>query len=127
MRNWAADVDRSLERGVCFNVRMTHDPNPTGTTDRAESGQGRVLVTGVTGYIGARLVVPLVATGASVRVLTRSPHRLQGRAWLGQVDVAQGSATDRAVLARALHGVSTAYYLLHSMDGQPDFERREFR
>ncbi len=46
-------------------------------SDRRGAGR-RALVTGVTGYIGARLVPALLAEGWTVRVLTRDARKLQG-------------------------------------------------
>lgn len=51
----------------------------------------RILVTGATGYVGGRLVPRLLERGHTVRVLVRDPSRLQGRPWLSQVEVVQGS------------------------------------
>jgi uncharacterized protein YbjT (DUF2867 family) len=68
-----------------------------------------VLVTGVTGYIGGRLVPELLASGYRVRVLVRDQNRLQGRAWLNQVEVAQADVLDPTSLLTAMTGVSAAY------------------
>ncbi len=84
-----------------------------------------VLVTGATGYIGGRLVPRLLADGHSVRVLVRDHDRLQGRAWRRRVEVAQGDVLDPTTLPRALAGVHTAYYLIHSMLGGEDFHVRD--
>ncbi len=78
---------------------------------------GKILVTGATGYVGGRLASHLVRLGFAVRVLSRDRRRLQGRAWLDQVESAEGDALDRDSLVRALQGVSTAYYLIHGMQG----------
>ena len=83
------------------------------------------LVTGATGYIGSRLVPELLDAGWRVRVLSRNPDKLSKRHWFDRVEVARADATDREGLRAALDGVDVAYYLLHSMDGQPDFERRD--
>jgi uncharacterized protein YbjT (DUF2867 family) len=84
-----------------------------------------ILVTGVTGYIGGRLVPRLLDAGYRVRVLVRDPARLQGRPWLPQVDVYQGDVLTPETLAPALQNVSAAYYLIHSMRGNPDFHQRD--
>jgi uncharacterized protein YbjT (DUF2867 family) len=86
-----------------------------------------VLVTGVTGYIGGRLVPELLASGYRVRVLVRDQNRLQGRAWLNQVEVVQGDVLDPASLVTAMSGVSAAYYLIHSMNGSGDFDQRDLQ
>lgn len=84
-----------------------------------------VLVTGATGYIGARLVPRLVAEGYAVRVLTRSAERVRDRLWRDDVEVVEGDADSDAALREALSGVDIAYYLLHSMDGKADFAGRD--
>ena len=86
-----------------------------------------VLVTGVTGYIGGRLVPRLLESGYRVRVLVRDQNRLQGRAWLDQVEVVQGDVLNPATLAQAMPGVSAAYYLIHSMSGSADFDQRDLQ
>lgn len=91
----------------------------------ATPSEGRVLVTGVTGYIGGLLVPALLERGRAVRVLGRSEEKLRRQPWYERVETAIGSADDAAVLARALDGVEVAYYLLHSMDGKGDFVARD--
>ncbi|MBE0699114.1 MAG: NAD(P)H-binding protein, partial [Anaerolineaceae bacterium] len=86
-----------------------------------------VFVTGVTGYIGGRLVPQLLEAGYRVRVLVRDRNRLQGRTWLNQVDVVEGDVLDPASLAQVMVGVSTAYYLIHSMSGSTDFVQRDLQ
>ncbi len=76
-----------------------------------------ILVTGATGYVGGRLIPRLLEAGYRLRVLARDPSRLQGRPWLGQVEVAQGDALQPESLAPALAGVSAAYYLIHGRQG----------
>jgi len=80
------------------------------------------LVTGVTGYIGGRLVPELLAAGWRVRALARHTSRLRDRTWFPQVEVVEGDAADPAVLRKALDGVDVAYYLLHSLGSGRRFE-----
>ena len=80
-----------------------------------------VLVTGATGYIGGRLVPRLVEEGHRVRVLVRSESRARSRAWSEQVDVVVGDALSPQALSKALTGVDTAYYLIHSMSKRANF------
>jgi uncharacterized protein YbjT (DUF2867 family) len=86
---------------------------------------GMELVTGATGYVGGRLIERLRADDRPVRALARDPSRF---APLDGVDVAHGDLLERESLARALDGVSTAYYLVHSMqrgaNGFADLDRR---
>ncbi len=93
--------------------------------EHTDPGTRLILVTGVTGYIGGRLVPSLLAAGYRVRVLVRDPARLQGRAWLNQVEVCKGNVLDPQTLDGALTGVYAAYYLIHSMRGNPDFHQRD--
>src|SRR3989440_6557125 len=71
------------------------------------------LVTGAAGYVGGRLTRRLVREGRPVRALARDPSRLAGVE--GIQAVAGGLVRDTGLEA-ALHGVETAYYLVHSME-----------
>ena len=84
-----------------------------------------VLVTGATGYIGWRLVPRLLEAGRQVRCLVRDPARLQGRAWLAQVEVATADCLRAETLPAAMQGIEVAFYLVHSMAGGHDFEQRD--
>lgn len=86
-----------------------------------------ILVTGATGYVGARLVPRLLDAGYRVRVLVRDPERLSGRPWARQVDIVTGDVLQPETLTDALDGVTTAYYLIHSMGGGGEFEDRDVR
>jgi uncharacterized protein YbjT (DUF2867 family) len=84
-----------------------------------------VLVTGATGYVGGRLVPRLLEAGYRTRCLVRDPGRLQGRSWADRVEIVQGDVLSSDRLTEALRGVTTAYYLVHSMSGAPDFYQRD--
>lgn len=86
-----------------------------------------VLVTGATGYIGGRLVPALLEAGYRVRVLVRDRSRLQGRPWSNLVEVVEGDVLRPEILPAALSGVSVAYYLVHSMTANPDFDKRDLQ
>ena len=86
----------------------------------------RVLVTGVTGYVGGRLVPRLLESGYLVRVLVRGDAgRLAGREWMDQVEVAVGDVLEPASLIAALKDVDAAYYLIHSMTDSSEFSSRD--
>jgi len=87
--------------------------------------KGLALVTGATGYVGARLVPQLLDQGWSVRVLSRSADKVAPRTWASRVEVVEGDAGSRRVLEQACDGVDVAYYLLHSMDGRSGFAERD--
>ncbi|MEO8612740.1 MAG: SDR family oxidoreductase [Chloroflexota bacterium] len=91
----------------------------------SHSGTQNVLITGVTGYIGGRLVPLLLEAGYRVRVMVRDPIRLQGRSWLAQVEVVQGDVLKTDTLDAALKGIDVAYYLIHSMRGGQNFHERD--
>ena len=90
---------RSLRGRACLLMRM----------DRL------ILVTGATGYIASRLIPRLLEAGYRVRCLARDPSRLSGRRWFHQVEIVQGDVMIPSMLARAVEGVHTAYYLIHNM------------
>jgi uncharacterized protein YbjT (DUF2867 family) len=73
----------------------------------------KVLVTGVTGAIGADLAPRLIAAGHRVRGFARDPARV---AVAGLDGVVRGDAVTGAGLDEALRGVDVAYFLIHSME-----------
>ena len=89
------------------------------------TGSRTFLVTGVTGYLGSRLVPRLLDDGHRVRVLTRDRSKVASREWRDRVEVVEGDANAAETLGEALDGVDIAYYLLHSMDGRPGFVERD--
>jgi uncharacterized protein YbjT (DUF2867 family) len=78
-------------------------------------------VTGASGYVGGRLVRALLSDGKKVRVLVRDAKKIKGQSWAGDVEVIEGNASNPQDLDRALAGVHTAYYLLHSINVATDF------
>lgn len=85
----------------------------------------RALVTGVTGYVGGRLVPRLLERGHVVRVLVRDPRRVASRWWADRVEVSQGDLLDPGSLGGVFEGVDAAFYLVHSMGSGRDFARRD--
>jgi uncharacterized protein YbjT (DUF2867 family) len=94
-------------------------------TSPSQLNQQPVLVTGVTGYIGGRLVPRLLETGARLRCLARDASRLQGRGWRGDIELVVGDVLRPESLAEAMHGVVSAYYLIHSLGAGSDFAERD--
>ncbi len=79
------------------------------------------LVTGASGYVGGRLVRDLHGDGKRVRVLVRDAKKIKGQSWANDVEIIEGNASNSQDLDRALAGVHTAYYLLHSINVATDF------
>ncbi len=75
------------------------------------------LVTGATGYMGARLLRRLVDEGRPARALARDPSRLEA---VPGVERARGDLLTGEGIEDALLGCSTAYYLVHSMEPAPN-------
>lgn len=90
--------------------------------------QSYVLVTGVTGYVGGRLVPRLLEAGYRVRVLVRGePQRLSSRSWYEQVDIVVGDVLQPEGLVAAMADVAVAYYLIHSMRDNTEFSQRDIQ
>jgi uncharacterized protein YbjT (DUF2867 family) len=85
-----------------------------------------VLLTGATGYVGGRLLKVLEERGVTVRCLARRPESLRART-APTTEVVGGDVLDTATLRQAMHGVGTAYYLVHSMGSRGDFEVEDRR
>lgn len=94
------------------------------TPTRTDAGRARVAVLGASGYVGGRLLRPLLDAGYAVRAIARRPLFLEGRVPAG-VDVAQADAFDRASLVKALAGCDFAFYLVHSMGSSGSFEEED--
>ena len=90
----------------------------TDSLDHAQAPiTARVLVTGATGYVGARLVTRLLDAGYTVRCAVRTPRKLADRRWHDdpRVEIVRCDFEDPQSLAAAMRGCGPAYYLVHSM------------
>eukprot|EP00275_Glaucocystis_incrassata_P001934 EC124344.1.p1 GENE.EC124344.1~~EC124344.1.p1 ORF type:complete len:107 (+),score=19.12 EC124344.1:301-621(+) len=67
-----------------------------------------VLVTGATGNVGSYVVEALLAEGATVKALARSPSKLADIAAKG-VEVVAGDLSDPASLLTAFKGVTAVF------------------
>jgi uncharacterized protein YbjT (DUF2867 family) len=88
-------------------------------------GTMRVLVTGVSGFVGAQLVPRLRRDGHELRGFARDPRRVAV-----DVPLIVGDAITGAGLDAALEGIDVAYFLIHSMEpatesAPVDFAARE--
>ena len=84
----------------------------------------RILVTGISGFVGGRLAPRLLTDGHEIRGLSR-----RSLAGPSGVEITQGDVVSGEGLAAALDGIEVAYYLVHSMEPSRDgaFQAREHR
>ncbi len=78
----------------------------------------QILLTGASGYVGSHLLSELQSRGRRVRALVRNPDTAD---LPPDVELRKGDAVKGDGLHEALEGVTTAYYLIHSMSGNGDF------
>lgn len=83
-----------------------------------------ILITGATGYVGGRLLRILEERGCRIRCLARKPEYLS-RTTNETTEVFQGDVLNQESLVAALKGVETAFYLIHSMGTDKDFESED--
>ncbi len=117
-------TNASIRLHPALNPKDSADPWELELPTRRDPKRGRILVTGASGYIGGRLVPQLLARGYKVRAMVRgdSPEyrSLWPRAEIVAADVLDNKA---GPLEKALEGIDTAYYLMHSLNLGP----KEFR
>jgi uncharacterized protein YbjT (DUF2867 family) len=88
---------------------------------------GKVLLTGATGFVGGRLLHALTAHGMNVRCLVRSPEKLRSNLFAAEeIEIAKGDLLQGETLDPTLEGIEVAYYLVHSMGGRTIGENKVF-
>lgn len=80
---------------------------------------GTILVSGASGYIGGRLVPELMSRGYKVRVMARTESPELREKW-PDAEIVIADAFRPESLDRAMEGVHTVYYLIHSLLLGPD-------
>lgn len=87
----------------------------------------KILLTGVTGYIGRRLLPVLVEQGHQVIACARRPDNLEWEeGWEGKVELFQVDFLEPVDLENAPLEFDAAYYLIHSMsNANQDFSKLE--
>jgi uncharacterized protein YbjT (DUF2867 family) len=85
----------------------------------------KILVTGASGYVGGRLVRDLLNNKEQVRILVRDKNKVLGQVWAAHVEIVEGTATNREDLDRALDGIHTAFYLMHSINVGTNYDAIE--
>ncbi|RAP33135.1 DUF2867 domain-containing protein [Candidatus Marinamargulisbacteria bacterium SCGC AG-439-L15] len=91
-----------------------------------------ILLTGVTGYIGGRLLPELLKEGYKVRCFSRRPETIKHKfkslfdTPLGaNIELFEGDSLDRKSIQHAMKGIDIAYYLIHSMGAKKNFEEKD--
>jgi uncharacterized protein YbjT (DUF2867 family) len=92
----------------------------------ADQDRPIILLAGGTGYIGARLTPLLERERLQLRCLARSPEKLRCHV-KETTEIVQGDVLDVRSLDRSLHGVDSAFYLVHLMSATKDFEKEDRR
>ena len=84
-----------------------------------------ILVTGVTGYVGGRLVPKLLDAGYRVRCIVRDPERIKDFPWAKRVEVFACDMSQHERAVEAMQGVDAAYYLIHGRQGGRNAAHRD--
>ncbi|NJN41880.1 MAG: SDR family oxidoreductase [Flammeovirgaceae bacterium] len=81
----------------------------------------RILLTGVTGYIGKRLLPVLLSKGHEVICCVRDKARFNPSAYrAGNLKVIEVDFLNKTSLSNIPHDIDAAYYLIHSMSSSVD-------
>lgn len=81
-----------------------------------------ILLTGSTGFIGARVLRALSVKNLEVRCLVRKPALQKS----SNITYMTGDVLDYDSLVRATEGIDTVYYFIHMMGNQPGGEQKRF-
>lgn len=91
----------------------------------------RILLTGVTGYIGKRMLIQLLPEGHNIICVVRDKHRFNAQEYDPdgeKITVIEADFLKEETLSTIPHNIDAAYYFLHSMaDRSPDFEAAEVK
>jgi uncharacterized protein YbjT (DUF2867 family) len=96
------------EQAFAYLVQIQLTSSPTAPDCKPFS----ILVTGATGFIGSRLIQSLISSGYAVKGLSRK--QLPGN---DKVKYVKADVFNFDELKNAMSGIETAFYLLHSMEG----------
>ena len=107
-------MNLSRHASPSYRVSDMNQPFCHDLPTRPLPGAGKVLVSGASGYIGGRLVPELILRHYQVRVLVRRDVDLYRAKW-PEAESVEADALEPESLQKALTGVQTAYYLIHSL------------
>ncbi|MDP2454122.1 MULTISPECIES: SDR family oxidoreductase [unclassified Kaistella] len=89
----------------------------------------KILLTGVTGYIGKRLLIQLLEEGHHLVCSVRDKNRFGLKLFkekLNQIEVIENDFLDESTLNNIQKDIDAAYYLIHSMSSSDgDFQEKE--
>ena len=85
----------------------------------------KILLTGATGYVGAKLLKILQKQGHEINCLARNPDKLKIAG--PKIRVFQGDVMIRSSMWKAFQGVDTAYFLVHMLNERKNFENKEIQ
>ena len=118
--------DRSPKGSTTTGLEVGGTPEVAGATDDLSPDASLLcVVTGVTGYVGGRLVPELLAAGHRVRAVARHAGRLRDRPWFRDIEVVEADVEDLEAMRGAMSGADVAYFLIHSMGSGKDFEAKD--
>ncbi|MFU8842167.1 MAG: NAD(P)H-binding protein, partial [Bacteroidales bacterium] len=86
----------------------------------------KILLTGVTGYIGKRLLTVLAERGYDVVCAVRDLNRFQSvESQPENISAVEVDFLDAGTLSRIPPDIDAAYYLIHSMSASADYDKLE--
>ena len=86
----------------------------------------KILLTGVTGYIGKRLLIALINKKHNVVCCIRDKNRLNLPAYITEhIEIIEADFLNAASLENIPNDIDAAYYLIHSMSSSLDFKNLE--
>jgi len=107
-------------------ARHIQPQGQTHYTIKDSTGQMKILLTGATGYIGKRLLPALVEQGHRVVCCVRDPERFSPpRSLRDSVEIIVVDLLKEETLANIPEDIDGAYYLVHSMSSEKDYEELE--
>lgn len=91
------------------------------------SSEDKVIILGSTGFVGSRLLPELTKKNIRLRLFVRDKARASALvAGSEGVEIFEGDLLSGKGLKEALHGIHSAYYLVHSMGGKSLFRNVEY-
>ncbi len=91
------------------------------------SPEDRVIILGSTGFVGSRLIPELTKKNIRLRLFVRDKARASALvAGNKGIEIFEGDLLSGKGLKEALHGIHSAYYLVHSMGGKSLFRNVEY-